>query len=90
MGTQPKDAVLRTSRRCCLEPDGSSNFHKLLFRREWPCCYAFDVLSIEGEDVRALPLLERKRRLARIMPAGIEQFLFLNPRTVTAHVLRRR
>lgn len=61
------------------------------------CCFvasgradAFDVLSIEGEDVRALPLLERKRRLARIMPAGIEQFLFLNPRTVTAHVLRRR
>lgn len=43
---------------CCLEPDGRTDFNKLLFRREWPHFYAFDVLSIEGEDVTALPLLE--------------------------------
>ena len=46
------------------EPDGRTHFNKLLFRREWPCFYAFDVLSIEGEDLTALPLLECKRRLA--------------------------
>ena len=40
----------------------------LLFRRAWPDFLAFDVLSIDGEDVRALPLVQRKRRLARIMP----------------------
>src|SRR5215218_8749451 len=28
---------------CCLEPDGRSNFKKLLFRREWPYFYAFDL-----------------------------------------------
>jgi bifunctional non-homologous end joining protein LigD len=53
---------------CCLEPDGSTNFRKLLFRREWPHFYAFDVLSIDGEDLTGLPLIDRKRRLLRIMP----------------------
>lgn len=53
---------------CCLEPDGRTQFHKLLFRREWPHFYAFDVLSVEGETLTGLPLRERKRRLLRIMP----------------------
>src|SRR5439155_7966699 len=29
----------------CLDSDGRSNFRKLLFRRDWPYFYAFDVLS---------------------------------------------
>jgi hypothetical protein len=40
---------------CCLEPDGRTHFNKLLFRRDWPFFYAFDVLSIEGDDVRRAP-----------------------------------
>ena len=52
----------------CRAPDGSSRFYDLLFRREWPYFLAFDVLSIDGEDLRALPLVRRKCRLARIMP----------------------
>ena len=54
---------------CCLEPDGGTHFKKLLFRRDWPFFYAFDVLSIEGENLTDLPLLERKRRLLAILPA---------------------
>ena len=54
---------------CCLNPDGRTHFKNLLFRREWPHFYTFDVVSIEGEDLTALPLLERKRRLLAIMPA---------------------
>src|SRR6187401_3103358 len=53
---------------CCLNPDGGTNFKQLLFRREWRHFYAFDVLSIGGEDMTSLPLLVRKRRLLRIMP----------------------
>jgi ATP-dependent DNA ligase len=45
---------------CCLRPDGRSHFYKLMFRRDWPHFYAFDVLSISGEDLRGLRLLERK------------------------------
>jgi ATP-dependent DNA ligase len=39
----------------CLDADGRSNFYKLLFRRDWPCFYAFDALSIEGKDLRDRP-----------------------------------
>ena len=63
---------------CCLEPDGRTHFNKLLFRREWPHFYAFDVLSIESKDVTALPLLERKRRLLQIMPAVERRLLYLD------------
>src|ERR1043166_199155 len=51
-----------------LDQDGRPNFRKLLFRREWPHFYAFDLLQIDGEDVRGLTLMQRKRRLKRIMP----------------------
>jgi bifunctional non-homologous end joining protein LigD len=51
----------------CLDDDGRSNFHKLLFRREWPFFFAFDLLALNGDDLRQLPLMERKIRLKRIM-----------------------
>lgn len=63
---------------CCLEPDGRTNFNKLLFRREWPHFYAFDVLAIDGRDIRDLPLLERKARLVEIMPAVGSRLLYLD------------
>lgn len=52
----------------CLDPDGRSNFYHLLFRRRAPFFCAFDLLMIDGEDVRPLPLLERKRRLLDVIP----------------------
>ncbi len=53
---------------CCLDSDGRSNCNALLFQREWPYFYAFDTLSLEGEDLTPLPLLERKRLLASAVP----------------------
>jgi bifunctional non-homologous end joining protein LigD len=47
----------------CLRPDGLSDFYALMFRREQPYFYAFDLLEMDGEDLRQRPLLERKRRL---------------------------
>ncbi len=52
----------------CLDPDGRSNFASLRHRREWPHFLAFDVLSIEGEDLCRLPLVKRKARLHAVMP----------------------
>jgi bifunctional non-homologous end joining protein LigD len=63
---------------CCLDPDGRSNFHRLMFRRDWPYFYAFDVLSIDGEDIRGLPLLERKRLLRSAMPRIESRVLYLD------------
>lgn len=63
---------------CCLDPDGRPHFQKLLFRRELPHFYAFDVLSIEAEDLTGLPLLGRKRRLFRVMPRIETRLLYLD------------
>jgi bifunctional non-homologous end joining protein LigD len=63
---------------CCLEPDGRSHFNNLLFRREWPYFYAFDLLALNGEDLRGWPLGERKRRLRAIMPRVESRVLCLD------------
>jgi bifunctional non-homologous end joining protein LigD len=62
----------------CLDADGRSNFYKLLFRRDWPFYFAFDVLSVEGEDVQDRPLLERKRILRRLMPPIDSRLLYVD------------
>ena len=53
---------------CCLNPDGTSNFKDLLFKKEWPFFLAFDLLAVDGEDIRSQPLRARKTTLRRIMP----------------------
>jgi bifunctional non-homologous end joining protein LigD len=62
----------------CLAPDGPSVFNRLLFRRDWPIFIAFDVLSIEGEDVRGRSLLQRKRRLRAIMPRIDSRLVYMD------------
>ena len=62
------DSAILDGEICCLDPDGRPNFRSLLFRREWPVFYAFDVLAIDGEDLRHLPLITRQRRLLKVMP----------------------
>ena len=44
------------------------NFEMLLRRRGRMAYFAFDLLLLNGEDLRSLPLLERKKRLRRILP----------------------
>jgi ATP-dependent DNA ligase len=39
-----------------------------MFRRGEPRLYAFDLLWCEGEDMRHLPLIERKLRLRSVVP----------------------
>ncbi len=62
------DNVVLDGEICCLDPDGGSNLKALLFRREWPCFYAFDILSLDGRDLTRLPLVERKGILLAVMP----------------------
>jgi bifunctional non-homologous end joining protein LigD len=50
-----------------LGPDGKPLFYELMRRRAPQHFYAFDLLWIDGEDLRARPLLERKRRLRNLM-----------------------
>jgi hypothetical protein len=62
----------------CLADDGRSVFNRLLFRRDWPQFVAFDLLAIDGEDLRDRPRLERKRRLRRIMPRLDSRLVYMD------------
>ena len=59
-----------------LDADGRALFYDLLRRRHPPAFVAFDLLYLDGEDLRELPLLERKRRLAALLPRHSRALLF--------------
>jgi bifunctional non-homologous end joining protein LigD len=52
----------------CIDPDGRSNFSSLIRRRSKPMFYAFDLIWLNGTDLRKLPLIERKKRLRKLLP----------------------
>ena len=75
----------------CLDPEGKPQFRDLLFRRAEPLFYAFDILWDEhaksddeeemrgfrnGEDLRYLPLIDRKLRLRAVVPKRGERLLY--------------
>ncbi|WP_149805213.1 RNA ligase family protein [Mesorhizobium sp. NFR06] len=49
------------------EPDGRPNFHEMHSRMTWNAeqlaFVSFDILHLDGEDLRALPLIDRKAKL---------------------------
>lgn len=71
------DAVL-DGEIACLDPDGRSNFHNLLRRREWPHFLAFDLIRLEGVDLCRRPLIERKHMLNAIMPKRNSRLQYLD------------
>jgi bifunctional non-homologous end joining protein LigD len=75
----------------CLASRGKPQFRDLLFRRAEPHFYAFDILWDEhawsdddqerrrfrnGEDLRYLPLIDRKQRLRAVVPRDSERLLY--------------
>jgi ATP dependent DNA ligase domain len=74
---QPDEAVRTAARRpppgyifdgeiVALDGDGRRVFNDLLFGRREPSYVAFDVLFVDGGDVRAAPLKERKALLQKV------------------------
>src|SRR5207248_6768953 len=51
----------------CVDDDGRSNFKRLMYRRGEPHFYAFDVLWLNGRDLRGKALLQRKVMLRSIV-----------------------
>jgi ATP-dependent DNA ligase len=51
----------------CLDSEGRSIFNELLHRKGRPTFYAFDLLYLNGRDLRQLPLLERKEKLRALI-----------------------
>jgi bifunctional non-homologous end joining protein LigD len=60
----------------CLDSDGRSSFNDLLYRRADPYFYAFDLLWLNGNDLRDLPLGRRKEKLRTIIPPSPSRVLF--------------
>jgi bifunctional non-homologous end joining protein LigD len=51
----------------CLDANGISQFNELMSRKGKPIFYAFDLLWLNGDDLRSLPLIERKQRLRELV-----------------------
>jgi bifunctional non-homologous end joining protein LigD len=60
----------------CLDADGRSQYNDLIYRRGDPYYYAFDVLWLNGRDLRDLPLIKRKEVLRNIVPAAPSRILY--------------
>jgi bifunctional non-homologous end joining protein LigD len=59
-----------------LDADGRPQFYDLLRRRCDPVFYAFDVLWLDGTDLRERPLIERKRILRSLVPEQSPSVLY--------------
>src|SRR5204863_1953428 len=62
----------------CLNNDGRSCFNDLMFHRGDVYFYAFDLLWHDGDDVRELPLIERKGRLKDLIPRKPSRLLYVD------------
>ena len=51
----------------CVDDHGRPIFKDVLFRRRECRFFAFDLLWLNGEDLRGLPLIERKARLKKLI-----------------------
>ena len=62
-----KDAIL-DGEIVCLDESGRSVFSELFYRQGGAYFYAFDLLWLNGKDLRDWPLLKRKTRLKKLLP----------------------
>ena len=77
-----------------LDDDGRPQFYDLMRRRGPFALVAFDVLVVNGKDVRALPLVERKKLLRAVVPQRSSTVLYAqhvhsNGRDLFAEVCRQ-
>jgi bifunctional non-homologous end joining protein LigD len=64
-----RDAIL-DGEVVALDDEGRIDFRALLASRGWLHYAAFDLLWLNGKDLRAQPLIKRKRRLEQLIPAN--------------------
>jgi bifunctional non-homologous end joining protein LigD len=62
----------------CVDSDGRPVFRDLLFRQRECIFFAFDLLFLNGKDLRVLPLLERKRLLKKLLRRKRTRILYLD------------
>jgi ATP-dependent DNA ligase len=69
LATPPVKNAILDGEVVCLDANGVSQFNELKSRKGKPVFYAFDLMWLDGEDLRNLSLIERKQRLCKLRPA---------------------
>jgi bifunctional non-homologous end joining protein LigD len=73
----PVQSAILDGEIVCLDKNGVSQFYQLLSGKGEPIFYAFDLLWLDGEDLRNQPLIERKKRFSRLAKSsGCKQLLY--------------
>ena len=62
----------------CVDETGRPVFRDLLLRRRQCVFVAFDLLFLNGKDLRVLPLIERKRALKKLLRRKRSRILYLD------------
>jgi bifunctional non-homologous end joining protein LigD len=65
-GLQAKSAIL-DGEIVALDSSGVSQFKELLYRRGRAVFFAFDLVWLNGVDLRQTPLIDRKKKLRRLI-----------------------
>jgi bifunctional non-homologous end joining protein LigD len=65
-GLKAKDAILG-GEIVCLDAEGCSQFKELLYWRGRAVFFAFDLVWLDGVDLRQVPLIERKKKLRKLI-----------------------
>ena len=60
----------------CLDEKGCPQFNDLLFHKREPSFVAFDVLRLNGKDLRPERLIDRKQELRRLVGQGIPPVIY--------------
>jgi bifunctional non-homologous end joining protein LigD len=62
----------------CVDESGRPMFRNLLFRKKQCVFIAFDLLYLNGKDLRTLPLLKRKAMLKKLLGRKRSRILYLD------------
>jgi bifunctional non-homologous end joining protein LigD len=62
----------------CLNEDGRSVFSELMWNRGEPRYCPFDLVWLNGHDLRAEPLLKRKQMLRKLIPEGSTHLMYVD------------
>ena len=65
-GLRAENAIL-DGEIVCLDANGYSQFKELLYRRGRAVFFAFDLVWLDGVDLRQVPLIERKKKLLKLI-----------------------
>src|SRR5262249_33121305 len=62
----------------CVDDSGRPTFRDLLFRKRQCIFFAFDLLYLNGKDLRVLPLIERKALLKKLIKRKRARLIYVD------------